>query len=551
MSERHAYHTWYDVRLMNVLRSVMAALVFGWSWPSEAGEPSVVAVFDVEYAGVKLDKATRESLSEYLFSKVASLGAFTLVPRAEVKKRLTSQKKESYRACYDQSCQIEIGKELAAQKSLSTKVLKIGKQCMVTMAVFDLRTAATDGAADATGGCSAGELVRTIEAAAIKLRPAGATIAVAAAVAPPMGEVDEKWCPKAGTRRMGKPYPDGQSVYCIDASGKMQGEMTAWHTTGKVSMKVEYKDSEIDGPHSIFHTNGALFQQGKNEKGKKTGTWISYYDDGVKMEEGAYVNGAKSGKWISYNRDGKKSEEAEYKNDQKNGTYTSYHANGATHETGRYVDDKKEGLWTELRQDGTKEEETNYKEGKRHGESAELDSEGRKIKSITWKLDKRSGPYREWRIDRGQARLELEGTYEDNERDGTFTRFDADGKANDVTAYKNGKRHGPYVRYSGQGEKRHKWEEGQHDNDQKVGVWRRYSEDGQVTLEETYAKNKLNGRMTSWGKAIRDGKRFKTEEGEYLDGEKHGRWLYFDPDGKVVREERYDQGRKVSDDAKR
>jgi hypothetical protein len=40
--------------------------------------------------------------------------------------RIASDKAESYRACVDQSCQIELGKAMAAQKSLATKLIRVG-----------------------------------------------------------------------------------------------------------------------------------------------------------------------------------------------------------------------------------------------------------------------------------------------------------------------------------------------------------------------------------------------------------------------------------------
>jgi hypothetical protein len=41
---------------------------------------------------------------------------------------LTEKKKQSYSVCYDSACQIDIGKEVAAQKSLATKIVLAGKR---------------------------------------------------------------------------------------------------------------------------------------------------------------------------------------------------------------------------------------------------------------------------------------------------------------------------------------------------------------------------------------------------------------------------------------
>jgi hypothetical protein len=62
-------------------------------------------------------------------------------------------KSASHKECYDQACQIELGKELAAEKTLATKILKLGTRCTVNIALYDLRKAASEDAATTTGKC--------------------------------------------------------------------------------------------------------------------------------------------------------------------------------------------------------------------------------------------------------------------------------------------------------------------------------------------------------------------------------------------------------------
>jgi len=88
---------------------------------------------------------------------------FKVVPRSQLRERLTEAKKGTYKECYEESCQIEVGKELAAQKSLASQVLKIGKQCKVTVNLFDLKTAASDGAGAGSGDCDEDGVVKSLE----------------------------------------------------------------------------------------------------------------------------------------------------------------------------------------------------------------------------------------------------------------------------------------------------------------------------------------------------------------------------------------------------
>ena len=93
-----------------------------------ADQRPIVAVFEIEDRGSILKLANRDQLTDYLGS-LLSKGGFQVVPRSQLKARLSSAKKGSYKSCYDQGCQIELGRELAAQKSLASQVLRFGKTC--------------------------------------------------------------------------------------------------------------------------------------------------------------------------------------------------------------------------------------------------------------------------------------------------------------------------------------------------------------------------------------------------------------------------------------
>lgn len=147
--------------------SVLWSLVSGAL--ASADERPVVAVFDIQLRGLKLSQMDRVSLSDYLASRLAESGKFQVIPRDQLVERLASQKRSSFKACYDQRCQIEIGRELAAQKSLASKIMKLGSKCTLTASLFDLRKATTDLAATAKGGCSIDDLTAAIDKIADKL----------------------------------------------------------------------------------------------------------------------------------------------------------------------------------------------------------------------------------------------------------------------------------------------------------------------------------------------------------------------------------------------
>ena len=136
--------------------------------PAPAEDRPIVAVFDMEDRGAGLSRDTLNNLTDYLAAMLTE-GGYQVIPRDQIRDRLKQQRKESYKECFDQSCQIELGKEMAAQKSLATKVLKIGKKCRVTGDLYDLKRAASERAATAGSGCSEDELLAAVEQVAAKL----------------------------------------------------------------------------------------------------------------------------------------------------------------------------------------------------------------------------------------------------------------------------------------------------------------------------------------------------------------------------------------------
>jgi hypothetical protein len=147
-----------------------------------ADQRVVVAVFDAESKGVSLPPDVLSRLSDYVASRLASTSIYAIVPQADVRNRIQQAKAESYKDCYDQACQIEIGKELAAQKTLSTSLLKLGSSCVASLTLFDLRTAATEKAVTSEGGCAEDEIIGSLKNALAQLSGRTASLTTSAPV---------------------------------------------------------------------------------------------------------------------------------------------------------------------------------------------------------------------------------------------------------------------------------------------------------------------------------------------------------------------------------
>lgn len=125
---------------------------------ARATKKPVVAVFDVQAQGVQIGPDVLERLSDYLTVILIESKAFKIVPREQLVQRLRTQKRASYKACYEQECQVEIGRELAASKTLSAQIVRLGSTCSVTATLLDLRSATAESGARQQGPCDEAEI---------------------------------------------------------------------------------------------------------------------------------------------------------------------------------------------------------------------------------------------------------------------------------------------------------------------------------------------------------------------------------------------------------
>jgi hypothetical protein len=137
--------------------------------PAKSSEHVIVAVFDVIDGSHKTRKETLAQLTEYLAARLTQVTRYRVVPRDQLRSRLVQEKKGSFRKCYDESCQIELGKAVAAQKSLATKILRVGKRCAITSTMFDLKTETAEKSALAKTDCSVDGLMDTMDRIARQL----------------------------------------------------------------------------------------------------------------------------------------------------------------------------------------------------------------------------------------------------------------------------------------------------------------------------------------------------------------------------------------------
>ncbi|MBI4814609.1 MAG: hypothetical protein HY791_00015 [Deltaproteobacteria bacterium] len=133
--------------------------------------PDIVAIFDIEDLSKRFGSEICTQLTEYLTTRASRELGWRVIPRSLVRESLRDQKSDSYRPCYDESCQIELGKALAAQKTLATKVIQIGTTCALIATVYDLKTEASEQTASVRSECESDALVSAVDALIADLEP--------------------------------------------------------------------------------------------------------------------------------------------------------------------------------------------------------------------------------------------------------------------------------------------------------------------------------------------------------------------------------------------
>lgn len=136
--------------------------------PSSRRAP-VVAVFDLHDAAGLLQPAEREQLTAYLATRLAEARKGRVVPREQIRQRLTDEKREGHRPCYEERCQIALGKALAAEKSLSSTLMRVGERCALTLNLYDLESETAERGASVKADCRLEALLEAVEEAVERL----------------------------------------------------------------------------------------------------------------------------------------------------------------------------------------------------------------------------------------------------------------------------------------------------------------------------------------------------------------------------------------------
>lgn len=372
-----------------------------------------------------------------------------------------------------------------------------------------------------------------------------------------------------------------------------------YFSTGILSGEGDYENGERVGEWTFYSPNGGWKKRVVNYiQGMYFGKYKEYHPNGKIAYETNFIFGFEHGYATSNHANGNIASEGWYQYGMQEGEWYEYNVRGLIEAHNYYINDNPYGVQEYFDSRGRKTEEVQVKRGIDIRRTI-FDTSG--VMVYESKLPSGNGNfkplypnnnpwfegeyYRGYRkgkhvIYRWDGTVDWEGEYNLGSREGTLKDYyEFDKQLFIETRYENNDRHGPSTAYWENGNKR--WEENYyeggldgeqkyyHENGQlqRTGVWFRdvidgemksYSTDGKLVWVRYFYRGNLIGYAYEGkdgaivpmikldegsGKVecfYNNGK--KSIEGEFINGEFHGKWLEYYPDGTLKEDENFDYG---------
>jgi len=339
------------------------------------------------------------------------------------------------------------------------------------------------------------------------------------------------------------------------AEDKKNGEEFIYGEDGNVIEKYFNIEDEKNGEAIFFYNSGEVYktvnfenniEEGKGFEYAKDGRIITFlnYNKGYirSIEKVNRLNkaGKKNGFWVEYWDYQKTKEEGNWTNGVRNGLFKFFKRNGdldriEVYRGGELIEDADETIVLDIRkeyyEDGIIKIIGSYKDGSKQGVFREYDKKGEIINSYTYDNNTRTG----------EGIVDKEG-----KKQGNWKLFYTSGELRSTGQYINGLKEGEWIFYfvNGQIEQR-----GNYLLDQAQGPWKWWYETGDILREERYRKGKEDGFMVEY-----DSEGNEINKGEYIDGYKTGPWFYtindYTEEGEYLNNERHNKWRATYDNGK-
>ena len=355
----------------------------------------------------------------------------------------------------------------------------------------------------------------------------------------------------------------------VYVGGKKDGVETQWDTTGTRIRTLPWVKDTLQGLEKGFDGGGIVTTQVPWSGGKKEGIALDFAaeqgaqgriirrrgfrDDLLRWVED--VNrlddqGRKTGKWMTFWPNGQVRREGPYQRGLEEGVFKFFSRRGdlertVTYHRGEEVEDAPEAVALDLRKafhpNGEVSREGPWREDTPMGTHRFFDEAGHLVEVKVFRsgqlqasgmldsLGRRTGPWTEFWADGTPKAM---GTYLEGKRDGDWQFFARDGRLEQEGGYRNGAWHGRWKWYHVNGDvhRDERYRKGREE-----GEFLELGADGDTLAMGRYERGRKVG---PWVEHVEDDRR----EGVYIDGERDGRWIHSDGEGKVRFEGAYVAG---------
>lgn len=368
--------------------------------------------------------------------------------------------------------------------------------------------------------------------------------------------------------RVNQKSPTGAIIYTVDyLNDEKTGVENSLYETGKEEVISNYLNGLQNGSHTEYYSNGNLKIESSMVDGKIEGIYKIYYPDGTIQEEIEYLDGEMNGLNKFYFPNGKEYAVYEFrkgemigykfydetqqiiKEGRKKGGqfyYEGFSQLGQINAKGLYnVKGGKTGEWKYYTVNGALNSKENYDEDLPIGELINYHENGN-IRDISIYSDGILQGYSKTYFKNGQ--MESQGYYKNGELDKEWRTYYMDGTLESIYFYHKGKLHGEQLTYSVEGKLIHKTaykydrllsEEHFDQNGNSMGMidWNQTAPER--TFETLYSDGKI-GTQYTFVNNIKHGPFIENDalgttvlKGDYLNGESHGKWQYYYPNGNI------------------
>lgn len=184
---------------------------------------------------------------------------------------------------------------------------------------------------------------------------------------------------------------------------------------------------------------------------------------------------------------------------------------------------------------GNPKSELRYEDGKLNGNCVWYLPNGKKQLEVEYRNDTMNGLMRRWHEN---GNLMEETWYKDGKQDSVYREYSLKGILTAEGYYVNGELNGEFHRWYENGQV---FQEGWFSDGMMDGLWMVFYADGLLAAKAEFDKG--TGTQTSY-----EHSGYKCLVTRFVDNEKHGREVYYNPDGRITRVAVYEYGEWVGDE---